>query len=88
MLCKFLIRTEKMRVIENRTKLARPVRTGYGISDDITKRNLDFMKDLEKREDIKDVWFFNGKVFFKLKTSNKKFTPRLSSNIDKLIQNK
>ena len=83
MICKFLIRTEKNRVMKERKELRK---TGITITDDMTKMNLDFMKILKERADVHDTWFTNGKVFINPKNSKAKLVVRLNSDIDTIIK--
>ena len=83
MLCKFLKRTDKMRVLKCRSKLKG---SGVSIGDDITKKHLEYMDELKKRPDISQIWFWNGKLFAKPVNCENFFNPRLYCDVDKLIQ--
>ena len=82
MICKFMRRTDKERVIKFRKRLSG---SKMGISDDIAKSHLDYMEELRKRQDITDVWFFDGKIFAKPVDCTHNILPRLYCNIEKLI---
>ena len=79
MICKFVRRTNKIRILKIRTKLAS---TGLGVADDIAKQHLDFMDGLKKRADVAEVWFFNGKIFCKPVGTENSFNPRLHCNVE------
>ena len=83
MLCKFVMHTDKWRIIKIRKILQK---TGFGISDDIAKQHLDYMDALKTRQDVSEVWFFNGKVFLKPVGTKHACNPRLHCDIDKLIK--
>ena len=83
MLCKFMRRTDKMRVLKYRKQL---VGSGFGVSDDIARAYIDYMDLLKQREDVAQVWFFDGKCFLKPKGTTNRCNPRLNCNVDKLIK--
>ena len=82
-ICKFVRRTDKHRVIKARTKLKG---SGFGISDDVAKAHIDFMDELKQRPDVSDCWFFDGKIFMKPKGTENICNPRLHCNLPALIK--
>ena len=81
-LCKFMRRTVKMRVLKLRSALGG---SGLAISDDIAKQHLDYMNQLKEREDVSQVWFYDGKIWLKPKNTLNSCNPRLHCDINKLI---
>ena len=83
LLCKFMRRTDKVRVITARKTLKG---TGFSISDDIAKKLMEYMEALKERTDIGQIWFWNGKLFAKPPNCNNFFNPRLHCDVHKLVQ--
>ena len=59
---------------------------GTRLVDDVTKRNAKLIQTLIERDDVEQAWFFNGSVFAKCKTNDKRYKVDLFDDISKVLK--